>query len=307
MFPSFDIGNLTIPLYSVMIAIGICVGAFVAYITIYKKENISKYTAIRLVMCATASGICLYIGAWIFNSIFHSIEERRLVFGGITWLGGVVVGFPVMILLIHFFVPIAKGRALYTFSLIVPCIVIGHGFGRIGCFFAGCCYGMETNSFLGVTFPGMDHKVLPTQLFEASFEFLLFAFMMLTRKKLKGHHLEVYFIAYGIFRFIIEFFRGDSRGSTGFFLSPAQFLDILIIIAAVFIILFYKQKVFKKLYAKCVIWASEARKTGSRKRSVFEPGQTPQDVIKELFAMKENGIITDEEYEKKKEKLLNKI
>ncbi len=307
MFPSFHIGNIEIPLYSLMIFLGVWIGLIVAYITIYKKENISKYTAIRLIMCGAVSGVCLYIGAWVFNSIFHSIAEGRLVFGGITWLGGVVVAFPVMIVLIHFFVPVAKGRALYTFSLIVPCIVIAHGFGRIGCFFAGCCYGMETDSFLGVTFPGMNHKVLPTQLIEATFEFLLFIFMMLTRKKLKGHNLEVYFIVYGIFRFIIEFFRGDSRGSTGFFLSPAQFLDILIIIAAIFIILFYKQKVFKKLYAKCVIWAKEARETGSRKRGIFEPSQTPQDIIKELFAMKENGIISNEEYEKKKAKLLEKI
>lgn len=307
MFPSFHIGNLKIPSYTLMIYIGVMVGIMVAYITIYKIEKISRYTAIRLILCGAVSGVCLVFGAWLFNSFFHSIAERRWIFGGITWLGGVVVAFPVMITLIHFFVPVAKGRALYTFSLIVPCIVIAHGFGRIGCFFAGCCYGMETDSFLGVTFPGMDHKVLPTQLIEATFEFLLFTFMMLTRKKLKAHNLEVYFIVYGIFRFIIEFFRGDNRGSTGFFLSPAQFLDILIIIAAILIILFYKQKVFKKLYAKCVIWAKEARETGSRKRGIFEPSQTPQDIIKELFAMKEHGIITDEEYEKKKSKLLEKI
>jgi phosphatidylglycerol:prolipoprotein diacylglycerol transferase len=50
-----------------------------------------------------------------------------------------------------------------------PCITVAHGFGRIGCFLAGCCYGKVTDSIFGVTFPGMTHAVYPTQLFEALF------------------------------------------------------------------------------------------------------------------------------------------
>lgn len=307
MYPAIHIFGLHIYSYSLMIFLGIICALISSYFMIYKSEKISVYTATRLIICCIISGIALYFGAFFFDALFHTIEKGELTYGGITWLGGVVVSFPICILLIHKLVPVAKGRALYTFSLIVPQIVLAHAFGRVGCFLAGCCYGKETTSFLGVTFPDMDYKVLPTQLFEAVFELLLYLFMVFFRKKTKGHNLEIYFISYGIFRFILEFFRGDSRGSTGLLLTPAQCLDIIIIICAIFIILFYKQKVFKKLYMKCLVWQQTSKEISSRQRNIYSKSQTPQEVIKELFYMKESGIITEEEFQEKKEKLLDKI
>ncbi len=307
MYPFIHLFGMHIPAYSLMIFIGVIAALISSYFRIYKGEKISIYTSLRLIFCCIIGAIALYFGAFFFDTLFHSIDEGEFVWGGITWLGGVVVGFPVTILLIHKFVPVAKGRALYTFSLIVPQIVLAHAFGRIGCFLAGCCYGAPTDSFLGVTFPGMDHKVLPTQLFEATFEFTLYILMMIFWKKFKGHNLEIYFILYGIFRFILEFFRGDSRGSTGIGLTPAQFLDILIIITAILIILFYKQKIFIKLYKKCLVWQQTSKLISSRQRCIFLGSQTPQEVIKELYLMKENGMITETEYLDKKEQLLSKI
>ena len=307
MHPFIEIGELKIPTYSVMIAIGVIFGLFYAYYAVYKAERISTFTAIRLFLCAAISAVFMVGGASFFDSLFHSIEEKKLVFGGITWLGGVVVSFPVCVFLIHKLVPVAKGRALYTFSLIIPAVVLAHGFGRIGCFFAGCCYGRETDSFLGVVFPGMEHAVLPTQLFEAAFEFILFTFMVIFRKKIKGHELELYLFVYAIFRFIIEFYRGDSRGSTAIFLTPAQLLDIVCIVAAVLIYLFHKNKVFKKMYAKCLVWQNSAKENAGRHRTIFEPSLSPQESIKELYDLKEAGIITEEEFELKKKELLKKI
>lgn len=307
MFPVIHFFGMHIPTYTVMIYVGVIAALISSYFRIYKGEKISKYTSLRLIFCCIIGGVALYFGAFFFDTLFHSIDEGKFVWGGITWLGGVVVGFPVAILLIHKLVPVAKGRALYTFSLIVPQIVLAHAFGRIGCFLAGCCYGAPTNSFLGVTFPGMENKVLPTQLFEAAFELTLYILMMIFWKKFKGHNLEIYFIFYGIFRFILEFFRGDSRGSTVIGLTPAQFLDILIIVAAILIILFYKQKIFKRLYKKCLVWQQNSKEISSRQRCVYSSSQTPQEVIKELYTMKENGMITESEYLKKKEQLLSKI
>ena len=304
MYPEINLGGLLIPTYGLMMYIGIVFGLIYVYHAVVIREKISKYTTFRLAICIAIGGIFTYFGAAFFDSLFHSIEEGKIVLGGITYLGGVVVGFPVTIFLIHKLVPVAKGRALYTFSLLIPGIVLAHGFGRIGCFFAGCCYGKETTSWIGVTFPGMENPVIPTQLIEAGFEFILFILMLIFDKKIKGHQLELYFFVYSIFRFILEFFRGDDRGATFLPISPAQFLDLLCLTASILIMLFYKQKVFKKTYQKCLVWMEEAKTNGKRKRGLLDSAQSPQEIIKELYEMKEKGIITEEEYNAKRADIL---
>lgn len=239
MFPSFKIGSLVIEMYYVMIVIGVIIGLVISYFTVYKKEKLDKNTTISLIACFAFGGAFLYLGAFLFDSLFHSIEEGKFVYGGITWLGGVVVSFPLTILLIHFLVPKYKDNPIYIFSLILPSIVIAHGFGRIGCFFEGCCYGKVTTSFFGVKFPGLSEKVLPTQLFEAIFEFLLGILMIVFNKKIKGQHLTIYLLSYGVFRFILEFYRGDDRGSIKMGISPSQLLDIVIVIIGVILLIRY--------------------------------------------------------------------
>ena len=115
--------------------------------------------------------------------------------------------------------------------MIAPiCITIAHGIGRIGCFLAGCCYGVQTDSWIGIDFPndGLG-KVVPTQLIEAIFLFLLTGILviLLLVKKFRYNFL-VYLGAYSVFRFILEFFRGDERG-VAFALSPSQVWCILIL------------------------------------------------------------------------------
>ena len=265
MLPYLRIGIFSIPMFSLMMIVGILSGLIVAYFQIYKGEKISLNTTIRLIICAGLGGLSMYFGAHFFDSLFHSIAEGAWREAGITYLGGVVVSFPVTIILIHFLVPVAKGRALYTFSLMVTPLILAHAFGRIGCFCAGCCYGQVTDSWIGVKFPDLPEKVLPTQLFESLFEFTLFFLFCGFRKKIKGHELEIYLIVYPIFRFIIEFFRGDDRGSTGMILSPAQFLDLFCILAAIMIILFYQGFIFKKMYRRCITWQEEAIESYKRK------------------------------------------
>ena len=89
-----------------------------------------------------------------------------------TFYGGLVGGIISFIIGYNLFVKNQHKNANF-FTDIMPiaaaCITIAHGFGRIGCFMAGCCYGVETDSWLGVKFPQLAHAVYPTQLFEAIF------------------------------------------------------------------------------------------------------------------------------------------
>lgn len=315
MLPAIHVFGIHIPMYSLMLILGI-VAFIITYLVIVERvEKVDRTTSNRLLFTSALGIAVLGLSALVFNSIFHSIETGKIVIGGITWLGGVIGLFPFMIFAIHKLVPKAKGSAIEYFSLIIPGLVLGHAFGRVGCFFGGCCYGKVTDSIFGVVFPegslaalqypaenGASLPVFPTQLFEAVFELVLFAVMVAGYKKFKKYNVEIYLIAYGIFRFLIEFLRGDDRGSTGFFLSPAQFICILILIAAVLLILFRRGIIFKKLYAKCAVWKEEAKSASTHKK-----GEVSLDTLKELHEMMEKGIITEEEYNEKKKDILNRL
>ncbi len=319
MYPRIHFFGFHVPTFAFCIFLGIV--AFLIYFkTIFdKKEKIDQYTTNRMFLISIAGIIILYVCAFFFNSLFHSIEEGKIVIGGITWLGGIFGTIPCVMFLIHKFVPKAKGRELELFSLIIPGIILAHGFGRLGCFFGGCCYGGVTDSIFGVVFPknspaaltypsptGESLPVLPTQLFEAFFEFLLFAILMLLYKKTKTKNLEIYLITYSIFRFAIEFLRGDDRGELLFIISPTQFLCILCIIAAVLIILFKKNIIFHKLYEKCIVWQNEAKHVKTKELKIFT-GERHFLKLEKLHEMYKKGIISEDEYLKKKEEILQRI
>ena len=315
MLPIIDLGIIKISSYTLMLIIGL-IGYLICTILIVENvEKIERKASNRLLIISIFGFIALGVFAFIFNSIFHSIEEGKIVIGGITWLGGVVGAFPITIWLIYKYGYKAKGNALCLFNFLIPGIVLAHGFGRIGCFLGGCCFGQVTDSIFGIKFPegslaaltypsssGGSLPVLPTQLFEAIFEFVLFAIMLIGYKKLKSYNLSVYFMSYGIFRFVLEFFRGDDRGSTGFFLSPSQFLSILVIVAGVLLILYQKNKLFKNLYAKMEAIRQEQLNvpTENEQNDVIE-------LIRQLKELKDGDIITEQEFEDKKSELLSRL
>lgn len=322
MLPYLHIGGLHIPMYSLMLAVGGIAYVAVLLVTFTRFEKVHKDTIRKLFLVSVIGAGALAVSAFIFNSLFHSIEEGRLVLGGITWLGGVLGAIPAMIVLLHFFVPEAKGRALYFFSLLMPGLVLAHAFGRIGCFFGGCCYGAPTDSWLGISFPdgssaadkypsvtGGSVPVLPTMLIEAIFELILFIVMMAARKKTKKYNIEIYAFAYGVFRFVMEFFRGDNRGGTGFFLSPSQLMCIILWIGACLLILYRQGKIFKNLPKKCEQWQEEYKLDLVKKKEDRRCCATLSAVnaIRELHKLHGEGILTKEEFENTKAKLLERI
>ena len=314
MFPSFNVLGIHIPAYATFSFLGV-VASIAWFLKAQRAEGLRQYTVNRMIFAMLMGLIVMWVSAFLFNSLFHSIELGQIRFGGITWLGGVVGVFVFMIIAFHLFVPEAKGNAFKYFSLMIPGMVLGHAFGRVGCFFAGCCFGKPTTSCLGVVFPqgsiaagkyGYGTPVLPTQLFEALFELVFFLVMLFTLKKTRYYEVEIYMIGYGIFRFILEFFRGDDRGSTGFFLSPAQFICVLLAVAGVLIILTRKGVVFKKIHAKLLVWQAEAAKQMEIIDKQVEDGKA-MDSIGKLYELKQKGLITEKEYEERKRELLKKI
>lgn len=253
-----DIFNYTIPMHDLMMIIGVFfMLVYIAY-RLEKKEDYSHQQTNRLLILIVASLLIALASSYIFDGIFHTIKNGELTFGSITFIGGLIGGVLGFLLLLKYFYKEDNKDIKKILNTLITGVVLAHAIGRIGCFLAGCCYGIPTESFLGVIFPyGHAHEafpntsIYPTQLFESVFLFVLFISLNKI-KAFKTIELEVYLIGYGTWRFLIEFIRGDDRGSLfGFitteyniFPTPSQYLSLMMLVLG--IILLRKNKINKQ-------------------------------------------------------------
>ncbi len=254
--PLFTIGGRGIGYpYGIMIAIGI----LACFVILFWYGKLLKVSQKLLDFCfynAIASILVGFACAALWQALYSFIENPERGFrlnGGITVIPGLVSGAG-FFLIIYFavFRRLSEERIIHVLPIVPCCMLIAHGFGRIGCFLGGCCYGRVTDSFLGVTLPGDTYKTLPTNLWEAFFLFLMFGVCtyLLFRHKYRLT-FPLYTFSYGIFRFINEFFRGDERGSFIPGLSPSQFWCILIVLGSIPFFIFLS-RAYKKLDAETV-------------------------------------------------------
>ena len=165
--------------------------------------------------------------------VLLDLADGFVVYGGI--IGGI---FSAMA-----YCKIKKLPFLKYFDLVMPSVALAQGFGRIGCFLAGCCYGRETDSALGIVFHNSSYapngvKLLPTQLISSGLDFMLCIVLILLDRKKKGDGqiAGAYLVLYSIGRFILEFYRGDLiRGNVGA-LTTSQFIAIFVALAGVILI-----------------------------------------------------------------------
>lgn len=206
--------------------------------------------------------MCGFLGAkilFVITEFKNFLKDPLSVIGssGFVVYGGIIGG--VLCCLIY-----CKVKKLYFldyFDLVMPEVAIAQAFGRIGCFLAGCCYGKETTSSLGVVFPHgcvapASVKLIPTQLYSAIGDMLIAIILIIIAHKLshaavssreesisntthllRGEIGCLYMMLYGIGRFIIEFFRNDNRGTIGS-LSTSQFISIFIVLFGIGIMIF---------------------------------------------------------------------
>lgn len=226
--------HFSVHMYGVMIAVGL-LACFTVLTIYFKKKKIGDKFTDFVFYNALVSIAAGFGSAAVFQALYNYIENPEKGFHiteSITFIGGLIGGV-ICFLIVYFFF-----RKRYTDKLsdvisIIPCIIlVAHAFGRVGCFFAGCCYGVETDSIFGVTFPNLHAPVHPTQLYEAAFLFVLFFICSyLVLKKDFCHNMSLYLIAYGTFRFLLEYLRGDERGEfLGGVLSPSQFWSLLMVV-----------------------------------------------------------------------------
>ncbi len=245
--------GLHIPSYGLMITIGVITANIVALCILRKYRN--EYDLNDFIVL---EGYCL-LGAMIGAKLlylmvsFRSIEWSRitelgylngLMQGGFVFYGGLIGGLLALFVAakVHH---LDAMKYIRRFIFLIPMI---HGFGRIGCFMAGCCYGIPYHGFGAVVFPEESFAVpgvelFPVQIVEAVCLLVIALLMLFLQGKYGfGHTLELYLILYGILRFILEYFRyDDARGSLGS-LSTSQWISILLVASAIaMIVLFNRQ------------------------------------------------------------------
>lgn len=232
----FSIGPFTVHGYGLMIGIGVLCCVFMATKRA-KRYGLIEDAIVDIAIWGLISG---FLGAKL---LFLIVEWKQFLKNPLALLGsegfvvygGIIAGVLAAILYCK------KKKLIFLdyFDLTAPSIAMAQGFGRIGCFLAGCCYGRETELPIGVIFPEgalapAGIRLLPTQLISSVGNFLIMAILLTAypRRKRKGDTGFLYMLLYGVGRFLIEFLRNDERGAVGG-LSTSQFISLFIVAAGI--------------------------------------------------------------------------
>ncbi len=266
MYPTVTILGSSISVFNLCVGIGAVLG--ILYFEKFSGKSLPKMVSENLLIIMVFSAVIGFACAILFNKIIHFDTQKSLFdYEGMSFLGGLLGGVAAFLILYRVIIK-QYSWLLPSVDAVVPGLVMAHAFGRIGCFFGGCCYGKPCSAF-GVIYPHGSlpferygpSPVFPVQLLESAFLILLFwVFVFILRK----HVIASYLILYGGFRFVIEFFRGDDRGvMISSMLSPSQYISICMVIAA--IVILACQRYDTKRTVKCPKYsmALEQRKTNT--------------------------------------------
>lgn len=247
MFPVLiRIGSFSLPTYGFLVALGVFVGLLIAA-KFSEKQGLDGEKAWNLGIIAILSAI---LGAKILMFLLdwkYYAEHPGEIFslasfqaGGVFY-GGLIAAIAASV----WYIRRNRMPVLRTCDAFAPGIALGHVFGRIGCFAAGCCFGRPTSLPWGVTFTNplakeisdtpLGIRIHPTELYEALAELINFIVLvvLIKRKKFEGQVIGTYLFLYGVERFFLEFVRDDpGRGQVfGGALTGTQLISICMVLA----------------------------------------------------------------------------
>jgi len=244
MYPELlHIGEFTLYTYAFLIALGTLVAS------IYTKWSVKR--ELGILNLSNNFFYIIFAAGFFGGKLFFYLEKPLYYFnnpklmlnnfsGGFVFYGSFIT---ILITLLWY---LKKHRIpiLPMLDILAITTTIVHVIGRMGCFFAGCCYGKPTDSFIGMNFPRANGvSVHPSQLYEIT-GLLIIMFMLFRIKKqqqFKGQLFLIYLILYAVVRGFLELFRGDKRGFIiDDILSHSQFIAIVIITIAM--LFYYKLK-----------------------------------------------------------------
>ena len=241
MFPKlFDLGPVTVYTYGLLLAAAYLAGLQLALrrarhagLDPNKVMDLGIWVIVSALVGAKLLLVLIDVRYFLDNpgEIFSLVRSAGVFYGGL--IVAVAVGFWL----------IRKYRLPFwtTCDLFAPGIALGHTVGRLGCFFAGCCFGRETHVPWAVTFTNplatqfgtpLGVPLHPTQLYESGAELAILVGLLAFEKRgrsFPGRTFWVYMAVYAISRFVIEIYRGDERGLVLGMLSTSQFISVLLL------------------------------------------------------------------------------
>ncbi len=235
----FRLGPLDIHTYGVLVAVGFLVGIAVAARRA-KNEGLKPEQITDL-------GVWLIVAGMLGGKVFHIVffwdefitgwrtEGIKSLREGFVFYGGLIGASLATILYTRL-----KQLPLWKIAdACAPSVALGHAFGRLGCFFNGCCFGKAGTLPWGVRFPEphftYGYPVHPTQLYEAVGNIAIFLGLtaFYRHKRFDGRVWWMYVLSYGVLRFIVEFFRGDySTYNFGNFTIAHLIAAVMVLLAA---------------------------------------------------------------------------
>ena len=259
MYPDelFNFLGLSIDMYTICFIVGI-IACLVYTIIAMKKSGYSRTAQDIIIMIGILAIMIGLLTAALFQAVYDYIANPSAGFHfgtGMTFLGGLIGGVVSFIGIYFLFVyginPHLKESNLFKVNMnkgiwylvrIAPMsITIAHAFGRIGCLFAGCCHGHVTTEWYGIWNESVGAKTVPIPLYEAIFLFVLSAVLIVLLFKFHSKDtMAIYLVSYGVWRFVIEYFRDDYRGDFIPGLSPSQFWSIIMVVAGIIVFFVYR-------------------------------------------------------------------
>ena len=260
----FKIGSRAVSGYDFFYVLGIAAGSLLILI-LSREEKLDFMEMVNYLVFGIVAGLLgsklMAAVSTFFANRAESIRNPRLLLDA-TRSGGIISGalisgilFAVIYATIFF-----KQDRWKIFDITVTGMALGHGIGRIGCFCAGCCFGLPTTLPWGVKFPLLGEHVHPyslvfvhpTQIYEAVFDLANFVvlFCLWRKRKFPGQVFAFYLINYGVIRFLLEYLRNDGGrsylihgGSPLASLTFPQFLSSIMIMGGIFALRIKRQKV----------------------------------------------------------------
>jgi phosphatidylglycerol---prolipoprotein diacylglyceryl transferase len=235
----FKLGPLTLYTYGLCLAIGFIAGMTATWFEAKRRgvnpDRIFDMAILAIIAAIVGSRLLYVIVFWEKEFKSNPISVLYIQEGGLVFIGGFIAVIATLSIYLRY------NRIPYWWGadMIIPACSIGHVFGRIGCFFNGCCYGRVTTGWYGIVFPNLSQNVArhPSMLYEAGFELALFIFLvkMNRQAKTEGMTFVSYLVYYSLWRFFIEFTRDDDRGALWHSLTISQWSSIAMMAFAIIV------------------------------------------------------------------------
>lgn len=225
-----------IPIYSIFIIMSLLINCVVIFI-LGKKQKTDK----NIILCSLVYEIIgIIIGAKILNLI-QVKENTSFYYAGFSAYGGVIGG----ILALVVFCKIYKISILKLLNLYIPVLPLLYSISKLGCFFSGCCYGIE---YIGVgnivydaaTEAPIKVNLFPVQILESFMNFIIFIYVLYEyNENIENTKIiQKVFILCGISKFLLEFLRYSWAG----YISSTQYISIIFIVIGLIIMIINIEK-----------------------------------------------------------------